>query len=178
MCLVGEDASGKTRLLKDWAEQIGAGVVAGADLARADIGEISGLSVSALVVDDADQTVPGAGLLAALNLCRDRGAVIALAGKSDPSSWKASIPDLQSRLSAIPVVHIDAPNEETLQTRLIAACRERFMKLPEETAKYLAHRMERSYVKIDQVVLAMEKNAKGKALTKVTARNALDTLSN
>lgn len=178
MCLVGDEGSGKTRLLKDWAEQIGAGIVSGADLDKADISSISGLSVSALVVDDADLTPPGAGLLAALNLCKDRGAVIALAGKSEPSKWMATIPDLQSRLTAMPVVHLDAPDEETLQTMLIAACKARFMKLPEDTAKYLAHRMERSYAHIDDVVQAMEQSANGKALTKVTARNALEVLSN
>jgi chromosomal replication initiation ATPase DnaA len=155
MALVGEDGSGKSRLLRAWAEEAGAAVVTGVNLAEADIDVISGLSVNALAVDDADGDPRGEGLLAALNFGRNRGASILLSGRGEPARWFSDPPDLRSRLQAMPVVAIGQPDEETLEQRLIAACAARFVVLEPGEAHWLAERMERSWPALGQVADAL-----------------------
>ena len=84
--------------------------------------EIARLSVSALAIDDADTAQAASASLAALNLCRDRGAPVLLPGRSEPAGWFTTPPDLRSRLAAMPVARIDAPDDETLAARLREEC--------------------------------------------------------
>ncbi|ACT59599.1 P-loop NTPase family protein [Hirschia baltica] len=176
MCLIGSAGSGKTRMLRNWAQDTGAAYVTGVDLSAAEIDEISGLSVKALVVDNADSCSNGGSLLAAMNLCKSRGAFLLLSGSTDPSSWNMKPLDLQSRLSALPVVKFGAIDEETLKIRLVSACKSKFMKLPDETADYLVQRLARTYLVIDEIVEKLELVAAGKALNRTTARKAIAAL--
>lgn len=155
--LVGDAASGKSRLLRWWAGQSGAALIAGEALSQAPMDEIARLSVSALAIDDADYAGAGPALLAALNLCRDRKAPVLLSGATGPAGWFDQPPDLRSRLVAMPVVHIDAPDDETLAARLREDSSLRHLNLPEESVAYLAARMERSWSAVARVADQIER---------------------
>ena len=149
--LIGERQSGRTRLLTVWAADAGAALVTGAALAEAGMDEIARLSVSALAIDDADHPDASFGLLAALNLCRDRGAPVLLAGQAEPAGWFTTPPDLRSRLAAMPVARIEAADDATLAARLREECALRHLILPEESINYLAQRMEPSWEAVTRV---------------------------
>ena len=151
LALIGEPQSGRTRLLHLWAADTGAALVTGAALANAEMDEIARLSVSALAIDDADKSENGLGLLAVLNLCRDRGAPVLLAGQAEPAGWFTTPPDLRSRLTAMPVARIEAPDDATLAARLREECALRHLILPEESITYLAQRMEPSWEAVTRV---------------------------
>lgn len=151
LALIGDPQSGRTRLLHIWAADAGAALVTGAALASAEMDEISRLSVSALAIDDADLSDNGLGLLAALNLCRDRGAPVLLSGRAHPAGWFGTPLDLKSRLAAMPVAEIDAPDDETLAARLREECARRHLIIPEESVSYLAQRMEPSWEAVTRV---------------------------
>lgn len=176
MCVIGEEGAGKTRILRKWAQDTGAAYVTGQDLGNADIDEVSNLSVKALVVDNADLCGNGASLLAAMNLCKRRGAFLLFSGSQDPSRWNMTPLDLQSRISALPVVKIGPLDRETLKIRLVSACKSKFMRLPDDSAEYLAQRLVLTYPVIDKIVEILETVAAGKALNKTTARKALVAL--
>lgn len=173
--LVGEGFAGKTRLLQLWSADASAAMVTGEALARAEIDEIAKLSVSALAIDDADHPEAGLGLLAALNLCRDRGAPVLLSGASEPAGWFARPLDLKSRLAAMPVAHIEPPDDESLALRLREACALRHLILPEESVAYLAKRMERSWSAIGRVADQIERTP-GRAESLRAARAVLTAL--
>ncbi|MEP7209657.1 MAG: DNA replication ATPase [Alphaproteobacteria bacterium] len=175
LALTGEPASGRTRLLRAWASDAGAALVTGADLAAADIDEIGRLSISALAVDDADRCVDGRKLLAAINLCRDRKAPVLLSGPAEPSGWFDWPGDLRSRLQAMPVAPIGALDEETLALMLIEECARRFMVLPDDSAAYLAQRVERSWASIGLLADEIERSP-DKASSPRNARNVLISL--
>ncbi len=155
LALIGDAASGKSRLLRWWAGRSGAAFVTGEALSEAPLDEIARLSVSALAIDDADRAGPT--LLAALNLCRDRNAPVLLAGASDPAGWFDQPPDLRSRLVAMPVVHIEPPDDATLAARLREDSSLRHLNLPEESVIYLANRMERSWSAVARVADQIER---------------------
>jgi len=175
LALSGEAFAGKTRLLRWWAAETGAAVVTGEALARAGMDEIARLSITALAVDDADAPGDGRGLLAALNLCRDRKAAVLLAGQGEPGSWLAQPPDLVSRLRAMPVARIGEPDDETLALRLREECARRHLILPDESVVYLSERMERSWAAVGLVADQIERT-KGRAETKPSARAVLVAL--
>lgn len=175
LALVGEAFAGKTRLLQRWAADAGAAMVTGEALAQAEMDEIARLSVSALAIDDADHPEAALGLLAALNLCRDRRAPVLLSGASEPASWFTRPPDLKSRLAAMPVAHIEPPDDETLALRLREECALRHLILPDESVVYLANRMERSWAAIGLVADQIERTP-GRAESLRAARAVLTAL--
>lgn len=172
LAVVGDAFAGKTRLLRFWASDAGAALVTGEALARAEMDEIARLSVSALAIDDADHPAAALGLLAALNLCRDRGAPVLLSGQIDPAGWHDRPLDLKSRLAAMPVVQIEPPDDETLAFRLREECALRHLILPDESVLYLAQRMERSWAAVGQVADQIERTP-GRAESLRSARAVL-----
>jgi chromosomal replication initiation ATPase DnaA len=175
LALSGAAFAGKTRLLRWWAAETGAAVVTGGALAAAEMDEIARLSISALAVDDADTPGNGRGLMAALNLCRDRKAPILLAGQGEPREWLSEPPDLNSRLRAMPVGVIGEPDDETLALRLREECARRHLILPDESVAYLSQRMERSWAAVGLVADQIERT-RGRAETKPSARAVLTAL--
>ena len=177
LTIIGEPDSGKTRLASQWAGEVGAAVIQGPELSDADISEISSLTVTALAIDDADKIVNGPNLLAALNLTRERKVPIMLTGACDPAAWALEPADLRSRLAAMPVIRIQALDDDAFKARMTVACKALFMKLPEETSDYLAVRVDRSHHNVARIAEALEKAASGKALTKMVAKRAIEILS-
>jgi len=175
MAVVGEASAGKTRLVHAWASDAQAALVSGAALAGAEIDEIARLSVSALAIDDADHSDVALGLLAALNLCRDRGVPVLISGRTDPASWHDRPLDLKSRLTAMPVARIEPPDDETLGRRLREECALRHLILPDESVVYLANRMERSWAAVGQVADQIERTP-GRAESLRSARAVLTDL--
>jgi chromosomal replication initiation ATPase DnaA len=175
MALVGELFAGKTRLLRLWAADAAAAVVTGEALARAEMDEIARLSVSALAIDDADHPEAALGLLAALNLCRDRKVPVLIAGRTDPAGWFTRPLDLRSRLAAMPVAHIEPPDDETLALRLREESALRHLILPDESVVYLANRMERSWAAVGRVADQIERTP-GRAESLRAARAVLVAL--
>jgi chromosomal replication initiation ATPase DnaA len=180
LAIAGEAFSGKTRLLRLWAADAGAAFVTGEALARADIDDISGLAITALAVDDADLSGAdperaGLNLLAALNLCRNRGAPVLLSGATEPGGWFEAPPDLKSRLKAMPVANVGQPDDETLGLRLSEECARRHLNIPYESVIYLATRMERTWESIGRVADQVERTP-GRASSLRSARAVLVAL--
>lgn len=175
LAVSGEAFSGRTRLLRWWAGEAGAAVVSGSALGRAQMDEVSRLSFSALAVDDADAPADGMGLLAALNLCRDRGLPVLLSGAGEPVTWQKSPPDLVSRLRAMPVAHVDEPDDESLSLRLREELARRHLILPDESVIYFVKRMDRSWHTISVLADQIERT-KGRAETLHSARAVLTAL--
>jgi len=149
--------------------------VTGEALAHAEMDEIAKLSVLALAIDDADHPAAALGLLAALNLCRDRGAPVLVSGRIDPAGWHSRPLDLKSRLAAMPVAHIELPDDETLAFRLREECALRHLILPDESVVYLARRVERSWAAVGQVADQIERTP-GRAESLRSARAVLTGL--
>ncbi len=175
LALSGDPFSGRTRLARLWASEADAALVTGEALARAGMEEIARLSVSALAIDDADCAGDGRAILAALNLCRDRGAPVLLTGSGEAGDWFDAPPDLRSRLRAMPVALISEPDDESLALRLREDCARRHLILSDESVDYLAPRMERSWIAVGLVADQIERT-RGRAETRASARAVLKAL--
>ena len=73
-----------------------------------------------LVVEDADRVAyDEKALFHLLNLAREKRLYVLITAESAPSRWGIALPDLKSRLNAVPAVEIGAPDEALIRTVLL-----------------------------------------------------------
>ncbi len=143
LILYGQAGSGKTHLAQIWASRTpGALVSAGDALTTA---TVDALAQQPLALDDADRVGDPAALFHLINLMRERGFSLLLTGSAAPARWTFSLPDLMSRLKAMPAQEIAAPDDALLAALLVKLFADRQLAIGEEVVKYLVPRIERSF---------------------------------
>ncbi len=144
LALVGPPGSGKTHLGLAWALEAGARQLpanASADMAADLFREAGGR----LFIDDAYQAFDEPMVWRVLDLARTSHGAVLLAGAKPPQQWSVHLPDLRSRLAALPVARLNEPDEALLAVVLQRLCREQFIYLRDDEARYLAQRLPRTF---------------------------------
>ncbi|MFN4143449.1 hypothetical protein [Aestuariivirga sp.] len=141
--LLGGRGSGKSHLLQVWQQSAGAPVITSDALAREPPDRL--LAAGALAIDNA----PGPGLderalFHLLNLARQTGGHVLIASETDPAHWPVTLPDLASRLKAMPVARLDPPDDALLRGVLVKLFADRQVAVEETVISYLMLRMPRS----------------------------------
>ncbi|MGE3869488.1 MAG: chromosomal replication initiator DnaA [Pseudorhodoplanes sp.] len=158
LMLAGPHGSGKSHLAAIWAELAGARMVSARVLQREDVP--GALVTGALVLEDAE---PGAFDEAAvfhlLNLARQERAALLLTGRLPPSAWDVALPDLCSRLRAVPVVAMAAPDDALLRAVLVKLFADRQVNAEEALVSFLLGRIERSFPAARQAVDRLDREA-------------------
>lgn len=178
MVLVGPAGSGKTHLAHVWAEAAGAVIVAGADLAGADVPGLA--EAGAVVVEDADAVagVPEAetALFHLHNMVVQREGLL-LTARQPARDWGLRLPDLKSRVDAAPVTRLEPPDDALLAAVLVKLFADRQTLVPPALIPWLVARMERSIDAARALVAAMDARAlaEGKPITRATAQGLLDS---
>jgi chromosomal replication initiation ATPase DnaA len=166
--LVGPEGSGKSHLAAIWAAASGARVMSGRALSVA--GLLPALATGALVVEDAAAADERA-LFHLLNLAREEEAFLLFTARTAPSVWPVGIADLGSRLRALPVVTLQAPDDATLRGVILKLAADRQLTLDEAVVRYMSTRIERSYAAARAAVIALDSEAlrQGRPPTRVLA---------
>jgi chromosomal replication initiation ATPase DnaA len=155
LALVGPAGSGKSHLAAIWAERAGARLLSSRALEAPSLP--GALATGALVVEDVR---PGAfeepALFHLLNLAREEGAFLLLTSRSSPLGWPVRIPDLASRLRALPVAELGPPDDALLRAVLIKLFADRQLAVDEALVGYLAARIERSIPAARAAVAALD----------------------
>lgn len=141
--LVGGRGSGKSHLLEVWRQAAGARLIT-ADAAGAEPPDRL-MAEGALAIDNAPGAQPDERALFHLfNLAMQTGGHILLASESDPAQWAVALPDLASRLRALPVARLDPPDDALLRGVLVKHFADRQLAVEEAVISYLMLRMPRS----------------------------------
>jgi len=158
LALIGPPGSGKTHLAAIWAAASGAAMIAGSGLGAADLPAL--LAHDALVVDD---LAPGRfderALFHLLNMVREQGAFLLLTAAEPPVGWPVAIPDLASRLRAVPTVAVAPPDDALLRAVLVKLFADRQIKVDETLVGYLVSRIERSFAAARIMVERLDREA-------------------
>ena len=176
--VVGPKGSGKSHLAQVWCKRSMAQTVTAADIT------VEGLPAQftskALVVEDVDLTrVSETALFHLLNLARQGGGHVLLTS----SAWKTGavkLPDLLTRLSAIPVARILDPDDDLLRGVLVKLFADRQIAVDEALISYLVTRMPRSMDAARQIVARIDVAAleQGAEVTRTFASRVLTELEN
>jgi chromosomal replication initiation ATPase DnaA len=154
--VVGPKGSGKSHLAHVWRLKSGARAVSAADL---DDNAVSLLARDrALVVEDIDRAVScERTLFHLLNLAREEACSVLLTARSAPGELKIALPDLRSRLRALPLVTLGAPDEALLKAVLVKLFADRQLAVEPHVVSYLALHMGRSMDAANRVVAAADR---------------------
>ncbi len=169
LALVGPESCGKTHLAMAWAAQSGAVLVAD------DRPDLDGLGSCAMVLEDADRRPSDERLFHLINMA-DAGASLLITARTTPASWPAALPDLRSRLNALAVAQIEAPDDGVLEGVLRKFFRERNIRPAADVYSYLVKRIERSVPAALDVVSRLDAlaHAEHREITRALARQILE----
>jgi chromosomal replication initiation ATPase DnaA len=172
--LAGESGAGKSHLAAIWAARAGARLAAAGALTAAAVP--GALATGAVAVED---LAPGdfdeRALFHLLNLAREEGADVLLTARTAPASWRVALGDLRSRLRAIPVLTLAAPDDPLLRALIVKLCADRQMIVDDSLVSYLASRIERSAAAVREAVARLDTEAlrRGRPVTRALAAELL-----
>jgi len=157
VALVGPEGSGKTHLAMIWAGAAGARVISARTLREAELP--AALATGALVIEDAAATGDDRALFHLINLAREEKASLLFTARTLPTTWPVVIPDLVSRLRALPVAMLQLPDDAMLRALIVKLAADRQLMLDETVVAYLSTRIERSFAAAQAAVIALDNEA-------------------
>lgn len=168
VALAGPEGSGKSHLASIWAAEAGARAVSGRALNQSVL--LAALATGALVVEEAAGADERA-LFHLINLAREQDAFLLFTARSPPSIWPVAIPDLASRLRALPVIALQPPDDAVLRGVIVKLAADRQLGVDESVVRYLSEHIERSFAAARAAVIALDNEAlrQGRAPTRALA---------
>ena len=158
MLLVGPEGAGKSHLAAIWAETAGARSTTAHALTAANVP--AALATGALVVEDLNAgSFDERALFHLLNLAREDEAYVLITARVAPAGLPIELRDLRSRLRAVPVVQLTAPDDQLFRALIVKFCADRQMIIDESVVSYLASRIERSFAAARQAVELLDTEA-------------------
>jgi chromosomal replication initiation ATPase DnaA len=156
--LRGPEGSGKSHLAAIWAQAAGARIIAPRAL---DGDEVPmALATGALVLENlAEGRFDEAALFHLLNLAREERAYLLITARTAPATWRIDVPDLASRLRALPVVTLTAPDDALLRAVIVKLFADRQLAVDTGLVNFLANRIERSFAAARRAVALLDREA-------------------
>jgi chromosomal replication initiation ATPase DnaA len=161
IALVGPEGSGKSHLAAIWAGAAGGRRVWSRALDEAAVP--AALTAGALVIERAGVDEAGdldeRAMFHVLNLAREQGTFLLITARSAPASWPIGLPDLASRLRALPVVAIAGPDDTLLRAVLVKLFADRQLAVDDALISFLVVRIERSFAAARAIVAELDREA-------------------
>jgi chromosomal replication initiation ATPase DnaA len=156
--IVGPPGSGKSHLASVWQQRSEAKLRSASDLAADVVPE--DFATGALVVEDAgDTALDERALFHLLNLARQQGGFVLLTASRPVAAWPVSLPDLRSRLMALPEAAILPPDDVLLRGVLVKHFADRQITVSEAIISYILLRMPRSMEALRLIVQQIDARA-------------------
>lgn len=157
LLLVGPEGSGKSHLAAIWAARAKALRLCGQDLATPASALARLGSARTALCDDADLVIEERALLHLLNAVIERRGHLLLTARAAPPRWAPILPDLRSRLAALPTVAVAPPDDALLSALLVKQLADRGVRAEPEIVAFLVARMERSFAGARRLARALDR---------------------
>jgi chromosomal replication initiation ATPase DnaA len=156
--LTGPEGAGKSHLGAIWAQAAGARILAARGLAEAELPQA--LATDALLLEDlAPDEIDERALFHLLNLVREHQAYLLITSRVMPVNVPVRIPDLGSRLRALPTVAMAPPDDALLRSLLVKLAADRQLTLGEDVVAFLMARIERSFAGARAAIARLDEEA-------------------
>jgi chromosomal replication initiation ATPase DnaA len=143
VAVVAPPHAGKTHLGNVWRLKSGATRLEAQTLREADVPAAA--KHGAVLMEDLHTGIADErALFHLLNLVREHKLSMLLTSRAPPGEIEANLPDLRSRLRALPLVRIEPPDEALLKAVLVKHFTDRQLAVEPGVIAYIALRMERS----------------------------------
>ena len=183
MALTGPARAGKTHLAHVWMQESGAELLPAALLDDAAAARLAGHGH--VVIEDVDglarldharRRVAEKALFHLYNLAIAEGAWLLFTGREAPARWPVENPDLASRLAALPVARVAAPDDALLSSLMVKLFADRQLLVAPGVIQYLSRRIERSCAAVEAIVVALDRLSleRKKPVTRTMAAEILD----
>ena len=174
--VTGPEGSGKSHLTHVWSTKSGAPRIAATQLAEDAITAFERNAV--LAVEDIDRGLHDERVLFhLLNLAREKRGAILLSSRALPGEIAIALPDLRSRLRAMPLVRIAPPDDALLKAVLVKLFADRQLTIEPNVIATLALHMDRSMAAAGRLVEEADRLALARR-QKVTRALAAEALAN
>ncbi|ABS64932.1 Chromosomal replication initiator DnaA [Parvibaculum lavamentivorans DS-1] len=144
VALSGPEGSGKTHLAEVWRNAAGAVSLAPSALAGADVPAL--VAARTIILEDlaAPDAAAERALFHLVNLVREEGAFLLITARVPLSRLPLALPDLASRLKAVPQAELGPPDDALLAGILVKLFDDRQLRVAPAVIAWLAARIERS----------------------------------
>lgn len=172
----GPEASGKTHLAHVWRARSTAVAIDPSALSQ-DAPSLLGAAQHA-VVEGVEKGVNERGLLHLYNYLHGEGGTLLLTATLPPVRWPVTLPDLRSRLLALPSVAVGAPDDGLIEAVMVKQFADRQVRVGPDVVAFLVPRLERSLATVRRVVAALDEAAlaERRPITVPLARQVLHSL--
>lgn len=156
--VAGPQGSGKSHIANVWRLRSGGGIVTAAELDDATVASLA--DGAAIVVEDVDRGIADEkALFHLLNRARESKLSVLITSRVPPGEQEFRVPDLRSRLRALPLAEMQPPDETLLKAVLVKLFDDRQLSVEPQVIDYLNVRMERSMAAANRVVAAVDRLA-------------------
>jgi chromosomal replication initiation ATPase DnaA len=130
-------------------------------------------------IEGAENGVNELALLHLVNIVAEQRGFLLLTGREPLARWRIALPDLRSRLNALPAVGMTPPGEGLLAAVLAKLFADRQLQVRQDVIDYVLPRLERSFEAARQLVTALDDAALAdhRAVTVPLAREVLRDLA-
>jgi len=144
LALYGDEGCGKTHLSHIWQKSTGAKRLEGREFDNMDLDVLMTIPPY-LVLEKAHLIKNEEKLFHVYNhLVQSQGGLL-LISRTAPARWATRLPDLKSRLSTVPAIKIEAPDEPLLTQVIQKLFEDRQVKVEEDVIIFLLKHIERSF---------------------------------
>ena len=140
LALIGPAGCGKTHLAQVFKTRTNA-----ITLAQSDLQPQAVVAHAAYVIEHDDSALDERTLFHFLNAAKEHGAHILLTAREAPARWGIALPDLASRLAALPVARIAAPDDAMLEAVLVKMFADRQLEVGPDVISYALKNVDRSF---------------------------------
>lgn len=156
--VVGPEGSGKTHLAHVWQIRSKARALAGGELCEASLALFE--PGHTMLIEDIDRGIGDERIFFhLLNLARERKGSILITSRAAPGELSVTLPDLRSRLRALPLAVIAPPDDLLLKSVLVKLFADRQLGIEPHVVNYIALRIERSLAAANAVVAEIDRRA-------------------
>jgi chromosomal replication initiation ATPase DnaA len=155
--IVGPAGSGKSHLCHVFAGLAGAEILQGDELTVESVASSNEKLVVAVEVND---TPPHeSALFHLLNRARQTGGTVLLTARNSATQWGVTLPDLASRLAALPVITLAPPDDELLQGVLLKHFADRQLITQPAAMNYILQRIPRELDAVAKLAAELDRRA-------------------